>query len=135
LNLPVGADDIARAGAFLQRIDCDIKVFSILPEGHLRSAPYPLTQLEDMVRRANAERMQRNCPGKVELRGYRPPTGIRCGSCADRDRCKEQSHSLRLGADLLLRPCLATRAWDQPLTAPFESTIRDAALLALDYEW
>jgi hypothetical protein len=48
----------------------------------------------------------------------------------------EQSHSLRLGADLVLRPCLATRHWDAPLRASaINESVTEAALLALDYRW
>lgn len=135
-NLPVPADAIPTAERFLKLLtDCgiDVKVFSVLPEGEMREDTYPLNELESVVRRVNAATIG---GGKVLLRGFRPPSGIRCVSCSEFARCKEQSHSLRLGADLMLRPCLATRDWDArlDLTDPVAS-VREAAKLALDYTW
>jgi GTP 3',8-cyclase len=138
VNLPCPADTLEQAERFLYEVTTvgiDVKVFSVLPEGEVRDAPYPLADLEALVDRVNAD-AKGTGRGSVLLRGYRPPAGLRCGTCLDRDRCMEQSHSLRLGADLALRPCLATRYWDSPLQmdAPDES-VREAALLALDYRW
>jgi hypothetical protein len=115
---------------------CDVKVFSVLPEGTTGNLPYPLTDLEEMVERVNQQRIAAKVSTQVFLRGFRPPSGVRCPTCPDLDRCKEQSHSLRLGADLMLRPCLATRGWDMPMNeAAIEDNILEAALLALDYRW
>jgi GTP 3',8-cyclase len=139
LNLPVPADCLATTEAFLRLLAehrCDVKVFSVLPEGTTGNQPYPLTELEEMVARVNTERMAAKITSEVFLRGFRPPDGVRCPTCRDRDRCKEQSHSLRLGADLMLRPCLATRDWDMQLrNTDVYGSIREAALLALDYQW
>jgi molybdenum cofactor biosynthesis enzyme MoaA len=140
LNLPVPAEFLATTERFLDLLGehrCDVKVFSVLPEGTTRDRPYPMDQLQAMVDRVNQQRRAaRISSGEVFLRGYRPPSGIRCPSCADRDRCKEQSHSLRLGSDLMLRPCLATRAWDTPLDLPsVHSSVLESAKLALDYRW
>lgn len=139
LNLPVPADCLSAAEDFLRLLAehrCDVKVFSVLPEGTNRDDPYPFEALEEMVVRVNAQRHQAKISGEVLLRGYRPPAGIRCPSCPDRERCKEQSHSLRLGADLVLRPCLATRGWDMVLREnDIEASVLEAALLALDYRW
>ena len=136
-NLPVPADCLGRAERFLAVLTArgvDVKVFSILPEGELRAAEYSLAELGTVVERVN--RRNRGAPGagEVFIRGFRPPTGIRCGTCPDFARCKEQSHSLRLGADLVLRPCLATRDWDSSFSVDdAEARIVEAAKLALDY--
>jgi GTP 3',8-cyclase len=139
LNLPVPADTLGEAEAFLHLLTAqgvDVKVFSVLPEGELREGAYPLEKLEAIVERVNGAQAATPGTGSVLLRGFRPPEGIRCTSCVDRDRCKEQSHSLRLGSDLTLRPCLATRAWDSRLDErDLGGSIREAALFSLDYRW
>jgi molybdenum cofactor biosynthesis enzyme MoaA len=139
LNLPVPADNLEAAEHFLELLiprGCDIQAFSILPEGETAHEAFPITQLEDVVARANDRRRVVGARGKVRLRGFRPPTGIRCVTCMDRERCKEQSHSLRMGSDGKLRPCLATRAWDSVLDVDdMVVSIREAALLSLDYAW
>lgn len=131
------ADSLPLAEQFLDDMASsrfDVKVFSVLPEGNLRKDIYPLDELKALTERVNARRLAANMPSRVFLRGFRPPAGIRCSSCLDFSRCKEQSHSLRLGADLMLRPCLATREWDEPLDiARMQESIRDATLLAIDY--
>jgi hypothetical protein len=141
LNLPIPADSLAEAERFLvwltaQRISA--KVFSLLPE-RASGIDYPLNELENLVRRVNSSNRADPNAGTVDMRGYQPPTGFRCSACDDRPRCREQSHSLRLGADLVLRPCLATRDWDMPLDWPLdaaalETAVREQAILALDYE-
>jgi molybdenum cofactor biosynthesis enzyme MoaA len=139
LNLPVPADSLPASEHFLEALipyGCDIQAFSILPEGSTASVPFPIEELEALVARANARRRELGSPAKVLLRGYRPPTGIRCPTCIDYDRCKEQSHSLRLGTDNILKPCLASRFWDAELDeGDLDRSIRDMARLALDYEW
>lgn len=137
LNLPVPAHNMKETEGFLQLLEkyrCDIKVFSVLPEGEISDLTYPLDELKALVRRVNDRRRDDPLSGEVLLRGFRPPAGIRCLLCEDKARCKEQSHSLRLGADLMLRPCLASRAWDIPLRLePENETLSESALLALDY--
>lgn len=139
LNLPVPADELGRTETFLYlltRKGVNVKVFSVLPEGEMREDNYPLADLEALVERVNEENSAVDGAGEVLLRGFRPPTGIRCSSCPDLARCKEQSHSLRLGADLMLRPCLATRDWDIRLNMDrLDEELTEAALLALDYQW
>lgn len=139
LNLPVPADSLPASEQFLEALipyGCDIQAFSILPEGETASVPFPLDELEAVVSRSNARRREVGSAAKVLLRGFRPPTGVRCGSCLDQARCKEQSHSLRLGTDNILKPCLASRFWDAELDeGDLDRSIRDLALLALDYEW
>lgn len=141
-NLPVPADRLPLAERFLVLLTSrgvDVKVFSVLPEGVFREDDYPLAELEGIVDRVNARNAGEGCrdTGEVFIRGFRPPSGVRCNACPDWSRCKEQSHSLRLGADLMLRPCLATRHWDSQLhfDADLDRMVTDAALLALDYRW
>lgn len=138
LNLPVPADCLPEAEAFLALLadsQCDVKVFSVLPEGEAQGEHYPLKELDELVARVNAGRTREHVVSEVLLRGFRPPAGVRCPACPDLSRCKEQSHSLRLGVDGMLRPCLATRIWDVPLATDsgIEHSIREATLLALDY--
>jgi cyclic pyranopterin phosphate synthase len=137
LNMPVMSDYIETAKFFLQEIapyGCDVKVFSILPEADQTTSIDSVDDLLLMVDEENKRRISAGQKGKIHLRGYRPPTGIRCGTCADRDRCMEQSHSLRLGADRILRPCLASRAWDSFLLQnDMYRQLEKAAFLALDY--
>jgi len=137
LNMPVPANMLSQAKDFLAEIarcGCDLKVFSILPEGDTRDIPYPLNQLVEIVDRENWRRRQASLKGQVFLRDYRPPQGERCGTCTDFVRCKEQSHSLRLGADHILRPCLATRTWDTTLKETnMKEQIEEATILALDF--
>lgn len=139
-NLPVPADCLPKAEPFLVLLTArgiNVKVFSVLPEGDFRDDDYPLAELEAIVARVNDFNAAiGGSTGTVFIRGFRPPVGLRCGRCPDVSRCKEQSHSLRLGADLQLRPCLATRGWDSILsTGDPRSSIEEAALLALDYRW
>jgi cyclic pyranopterin phosphate synthase len=139
LNLPVPAEALDKAFRFLRALapfGCDVKVFSILPEGSTSAQPYPLERLRFAVEEENQVRLAQGERGQILLREYREPSGFRCATCEDRHRCKESSHSLRLGADRILRPCLATRRWDTPLTEDnMEQQIQEAALLAIDYYW
>jgi len=138
LNLPVPANEIEQAQQFLRvtaRYGCDIQVFSILPNNE-RQSVYPIDRLYSMIAEENQRRTRESLSGIVSIRGYRPPNGLRCVMCCSFDLCREQSHSLRLGADLILRPCLASRAWDVKLTSGVMlDQIKRAALLALDYTW
>lgn len=139
LNLPVPRAAIRLAADFLRRISifgCDVKVFAILPEGAECGSDYPLAELASMVSEENRRRLAAGERGEIVLRDFRSPQGLRCPSCLARSRCKEQSHSLRLGVDRILRPCLATRRWDSALSNLKNfSQLRDAAILALDYSW
>jgi molybdenum cofactor biosynthesis enzyme MoaA len=138
VNLPVPADLLPQAEAFLAQLQGEgvsAKVFSVLPEGEAGQSTraYPVQDLEDLVQRA---RDPHRPPASIVVRGYRPPAGLRCPTCSERARCKEQSHSLRLGADLVLRPCLATRRWDAGLDlGDPDRSIAEAATLAIDYTW
>lgn len=137
LNMPIPGDMLKEAKSFLEELaqfGCDLKVFSILPEGSVQNIQYPIDRLMDLVDAENIRRKQKGQKGKVFLRGYAPPIGIRCQSCLDYSKCKEQSHSLRLGSDRILRPCLATRSWDTLLTEEsMIQQIEEAAVLAIDY--
>lgn len=135
INLPVAVEDAKLAFAFLLGPDTfpyDWKVFALLPHGSTIATDDEV--LPAMVRDAQSERIRLGAPGSVFIRGYLPPAGVRCRTCSEISRCKEQSRSLRLGVDGMLRPCLATRDWDRPfrLEEPVLS-IREAAVLALDF--
>jgi molybdenum cofactor biosynthesis enzyme MoaA len=142
LNLPVAAPDLGAAERFLHDtrvMPFGLSIFSILPESdepaEVRQAY--LTRLVEIVRAEDESRgaLSADRIGKVSLRSYRKPTGMRCVSCSSVANCTEQSRSLRLGVDYMLRPCLATRDWDMPLRPDHaRSDMYDAALLALDYE-
>src|SRR6266542_5532481 len=116
INLPVAAADTNHAEAFLTRESTfayDWKIFALLP----------------MVRRVETVRHRAGASGSVFIRGYQEPRGIRCSSCAAKEACREQSRSLRLGVNHVLRLCLATRAWDMPfdIASPVAS-LREATL-------
>jgi cyclic pyranopterin phosphate synthase len=137
LNMPVPSDQVQPAFRFLgdiEKFGCDVKVFAILPEGVALSQEYPLAALRCAVDRENERRDKLGSKGRILIRDFSIPSGVRCGSCAAYRRCKEQSRSLRLGADGMLRPCLATRKWDSSLgESDIYQKIRDASLLAIDY--
>jgi GTP 3',8-cyclase len=138
LNLPVPFDQFSQARGFLSdiaRFGNDIQVFSILSKDSAQ-ATYPVQHLNRIVEEENSRRRAHKLKGFVSIRGYRPPSGIRCYSCGSFSICREQSHSLRLGADHILRPCLASRKWDIVATEDdLSNQIKKAALLALDYVW
>jgi molybdenum cofactor biosynthesis enzyme MoaA len=138
LNLPVLLSDLPLARDFLVELSefgCDVSMFSILPHG-TAACDYPTSALDDLAVQENTRRMARRTPGQVFVRGYRAPTGLRCAACAQKSACKEQSHSLRLGADRVLRPCLATRKWDiDTADLNLHRAIELGTLLALDYIW
>jgi cyclic pyranopterin phosphate synthase len=138
LNLPVANSDLQKAKQFLTDMSafgCDLNLFSILPEGSAGSDE-SATSLEELAEVENVRRVSRGLLGQISVRGYRAPDGLRCGACTNRHRCKEQSHSLRLGVDGVLRPCLATREWDlQTSHNDLPEMIEAATLLALDYVW
>jgi GTP 3',8-cyclase len=138
LNLPVAHSDLPKAKQFLTDMStfgCDLNLFSILPEGSAGSDE-SATSLEELAEFENVRRLSRGLLGKISVRGYRAPDGLRCSTCTSRHRCKEQSHSLRLGVDGVLRPCLATREWDlRTSQTDLSEMIEAATLLALDYVW
>lgn len=141
LNLPVPAMEMAHVRRFLEDISvfgCDVAVFSILPKdgGLSGSILYPIHELESMARIENDRRRRVGLPGVVHLKGYKPSDGIRCGACESISSCREVSRSLRLGADRVLRPCLASREWDVFVSGKnMEAEMEEATLLALDYVW
>src|SRR5215203_894369 len=108
LNMPIPASELQNAFGLLRDLaesGCDVKVFSILPEGNERENTYPLALLRQEVDIENQRRRNERQQGMIVLRDFRQPQGFRCETCSDRNRCREQSHSLRLGADRILRPC------------------------------
>jgi cyclic pyranopterin phosphate synthase len=141
LNLPVPATEMAYARKFLEDISvfgCDVAIFSILPKdnGVSGSMLYPIHELERLARIENDRRHRVGLPGVIHLRGYKQSDGIRCGACESMGSCREVSRSLRLGADRVLRPCLASRAWDVFVSERnMKAQMEEATLLALDYVW
>jgi cyclic pyranopterin phosphate synthase len=134
LNIPIAADSLDRASPFLQDLlaaGLSAKVFSILPD--TASAAYPMHRLAEIVRYANACRPA-GSEAMISLRDYAGPRGLRCPTCQDLARCAESSRSLRLGSDLVLRPCLATRAWDRPWHENGQDdALSESAYMALDW--
>jgi cyclic pyranopterin phosphate synthase len=139
LNLPVPVSDLQLARSFLvdlSNFECDVNLFSILPQNQANREALSSAGLEQIAAVENARRERSRISGLVFVRGYRPPKGIRCSRCPDKTSCKEQSHSLRLGVDRTLRPCLATRMWDINTTVEsLREEIEAASILALDYSW
>jgi molybdenum cofactor biosynthesis enzyme MoaA len=144
-NLPVAQEDLSVAAEFLKDMrdaPFNINVFALLTAGQKEpphgSAEY-LTALARVVDVETHARERSGTKASVGLRGYRPPSGIRCRDCSARTECTEQSRSLRFGVDRVLRPCLATRQWDAEIPAeddPEElyTHMRRMAIVALDYE-
>jgi GTP 3',8-cyclase len=139
LNLPVPLSDLEMARTFLVELapfHCDVNLFAILPQGDRGVGSNSSIDLERLAADENERRRSHLIDGRILVRGYRPPTGIRCADCGERDLCKEQSHSLRLGADSVLRPCLASRRWDIKITDEnLRSGLEEATALAIDYTW
>lgn len=138
LNLPVAVYDLGNAKSFLELLResaCRVQIFSILPEAADDPETYAdyIRQLEELVAGENETRPV-GSDRAITLRGYKPPAGVRCPDCTERAFCREQSHSLRLGADGILRPCLASRRWDIE-TKPdlLRKQLYEATLLALDF--
>jgi len=70
----------------------------------------------------------------VSIRSYFTPNGIRCKQCDKFAVCREQSRSLRLGVDNILRPCLSSREWDIKISNnDLYGSLKTATALALDY--
>ena len=139
LNIPVQPAHLKLVKAFLCELSpfgCDVNLFSILPQTTSDSEVPSTHSLEQLAAEENVRRSVEGAKGKILVRGYRHPNGLRCATCDARSHCKEQSHSLRLGVDRVLHPCLATRKWDIKVT---ETGLCDemerATLLALDYTW
>jgi molybdenum cofactor biosynthesis enzyme MoaA len=138
INLPVPMDELDQARSFLEVIglyECDVQVLSILSNSGVGETSEQIDSLREMVELENYRRESAGQSGIVFLRDFRIPAGIRCPTCAARKRCKEYSRSLRLGADHILRPCLATREWDSwlDLECDAEQQMVDATLLSVDY--
>ncbi len=137
-TLPVASGSLMLAEEFLEYA-CELgftyNLFALLPatgNGNERVDTY-LTFLENLAERINTKTQSRNGP-VVVVRTYTRPNGLRCGTCPDRVNCKEQSRSLRLGVDEVLRPCLASRLWDIPLNGQsLEQRVWQASVLATDW--
>jgi GTP 3',8-cyclase len=137
LNVPVPVDHFLTVSSFLELMsgyDCDINLFPILSNDHSIKNYYPIESLANLTRKENIRRQLIGKTGKILRRKYYTPQGIRCETCYKFNICQEQSHSLRLGSDHILRPCLATRLWDSKLTEDNAlEQIEEATWLALDF--
>ncbi len=138
LNLPVAHEDLSRAAEFLTTVrdlPLGMNLFALLPASDPAHEPDYLRRLAEVAGGENATRdaLGRNC-GRIKVREYIAPAGLRCGACPERSRCSEASRSLRFGVDGVLRPCLASRRWDFPLREhQLLEDVERAALLAVDY--
>ncbi|WP_306043870.1 radical SAM protein [Mameliella sp. MMSF_3455] len=137
LNLPVRPSQLTNAKDFVAQKACEslsIQLFSILPtEVDVDDKVFELVELAESE---NKRRDLVGARGRVFVRSYRPPSGIRCDTCDQNKNCKEQSHSLRFGVDGVLRPCLVSRAWDVSINeALLQEQIVKSSLMAIDYEW
>ncbi len=136
-NLPIARRDIDVAHRFL--IDSgqgfDVNAFALMSPNarSTTDAEQYLNELRILAESVNRRRTGQY-RGTVRVRSYLNPTGVRCSQCSERANCTEQSRSLRLGVDGILRPCLATRRWDLELSKvdPLLS-MTEAALFALDF--
>lgn len=118
-------------------LECDVMVLSQLPDLYpkLSASTFQAFDLDKIIRDENERRKRLGIGGKVSLRRYKIPTGIRCQTCPSKNKCRESSRSLRLGSDYVLRPCLASRIWEIPLdiNGSIYDQIEAAAYLAIDY--
>lgn len=140
LNLPLKLFNLAAPTQVLRLLapfQLDVRTYALLPsplEDNL-----DLDGRERLAHLAEAEnnlRREEGHSGRVYVRSYAVPTGIRCRSCDAFEMCREQSRSLRVGVDGYLRPCLASRSWDIPFTDDnVQEQLVDASLLALDFAW
>ena len=137
LNLPIPVENIFAAKDFLREIakyKCNIKAFTVLPEGKEKGKIYPLDLLVSLIEEENNQRIKEKNNNFVFIRSFKESTGLRCEFCTSKPNCQEQSRSLRVGADKVLRPCLATREWDIKIQdSNLESQFLLATYLALDY--
>ena len=138
LNIPVVGplSQVSQLLRSLSGTQCDAKLLAPLPSAVSRClSGSELCVLRRVADEENERRVLAGTPGRVSVREYLLPRGTRCQGCASSTVCREGSRSLRLGADLVLRPCLVSRAWDlrnEGLTT--SEWVRAAALLALDYQ-
>jgi len=136
INLPVvmsAFDSCAQAASDLSANGCALKLFAVLPHRSPVDKADAFRRLLELKDEIDTQGTGRKVD-QITVRGYTEPAGFRCPSCPDFQRCTEQSRSLRLGADAVLRPCLASRKWDIPTTtSSIREDIRLATLLSLDY--
>ncbi len=137
INLPVPVDELKEAQTFIAKLHllgCDVKVFLILPKKNQRKKVYPMNVLTEMIDEENKRSYITGRNGTVLIRKYLKPKGMRCNFCSNYKICLEQSHSLRLGADRVLRPCLVDRSWDIILEeGNMHQLLEYATILALDF--
>ena len=138
INLPVAICKVHLAEEFLSKEliqKLDIQMFALLPSDHENNLDAP-SILSDIASRQNTMRSKIKGTGRVTVRSYTPPVGLRCKDCASYASCRENSRSLRFGVDRVFRPCLASREWDVTYNEEeiFASYLK-AVLFSLDYVW
>jgi len=137
-NLPIAIDALDKAQEFLFATRASawrFNLFALLPTpfAPIQGHPDYLRHLSTIAREAS-DGWNAGKEPRVTIRGYVSPSGVRCPSCQQRSRCTEQSRSLRLGVDEILRPCLASREWDiHPKDGSLVERMRAATLLAIDW--
>ena len=138
INLPIPPINETYAESFIIQLlkkGANVGVFPILPVPNNNFNQKSNGSLKALVESLNLKSIEEEWKGSVFYRNYLSPKGLRCSTCDDYENCKENSHSLRLGADKILRPCLASRMWDiQCDENDMKSTILKAAYFAIDYE-
>lgn len=136
INLPVKQTDVIEARQFLRDhrdLHCSINLFTLIREEKSGNVDEYLTLLNMLALEENSMRTMSQ-PGKIYVREYLRPTGLRCPTCKAANSCVESSRSLRISVDGVWRPCLASRAWDQFDTDFTDYSVAlNATLLALDY--
>ena len=136
LNIPVEPSELSAAREFISEVghlNCDLLLFSLLPNDSLQHRQQYIDELKSICS-AEKERREKQTTSQIYAREYFKPSGIRCGSCEAKNVCAESSRSLRVGVDMTLRPCLATRYWDIPITRlDTRDSLLKATLFALDY--
>lgn len=136
LNIPVEPSEIDSARDFIARsdqINCDMLLFSLLPNSHLKDRQQYINELKAVCQSENKCRGNQ-AVSHVHAREYFKPSGIRCDYCNAKAFCAESSRSLRVGVDMMLRPCLASRFWDMPISRiDSREKLLMATLFALDF--
>jgi molybdenum cofactor biosynthesis enzyme MoaA len=140
LNLPFIETDADKISHFLKLAapyPYEVMLFSLLPNLEGEDKISSIRLISEIAQRVNEDNLMHGLKGRVGFRGYRTPEGIRCSTCTVHNFCRDYSRALRLGADKILRPCLATRKWDLDIShnLDLQNQFESAALLALDYVW
>lgn len=137
INVPVPPKDINLARLFLEGLrprGFSVRLFTILSAADSNlPRSYYYSKLLELAETTNERGSGSDSPA-VSVRKFYRPSGLRCTNCPSRDQCNEGSRSLRVGVDTVLRPCLASRAWDiSTKHGDLDEILTIASYLALDY--